>query len=186
MKTFHWSPRGAGLIFLSLSLPSVAGFYAGKSIDRFGARRPGQMAMSLSGLALFFLRFVQRESMADKALLTGSLAVVGLGITILQIIAMTEVFEVIGDSEAESPGIFGDTSPMAQGYALFNMAFAAGQLFGPLLAGFLRVHAGWNGMTLIFGIICALAVAPITIFSGTRCTATEGKSGDEHVEAGST
>ncbi|KAJ6099800.1 hypothetical protein N7467_001335 [Penicillium canescens] len=185
MKTFHWSPSGAGLIFLSLSLPSVAGFYAGKSIDRFGARRPGQIAMSMSGLALFFLRFVQRESVADKALLSGSLAVVGLGITILQIIGMTEVFEVIGDSEAESPGIFGDRSPMAQGYALFNMAFAAGQLFGPLLAGFLRVHAGWNGMTLIFGIICALAVVPITIFSGTRCTATEGESGDEHVEAGS-
>lgn len=184
MKTFHWSPSGAGLIFLSLSLPSVAGFYAGKSVDRFGARRPGQIAMSLSGLALFFLRFVQIDRLADKVLLVGLLAVLGLGITILQIIGMTEVFEVIGDSEAQTPGIFGDKSPMAQGYALFNMAFAAGQLFGPLLAGFLRVHAGWKGMTLTFGIICALATVPITIFSGTRRNTTEVQGDDEYAEAG--
>lgn len=102
----------------------------------------------------------------------------------VQIVGMTEVFQVIGDTEAQSPGIFGDKGPMAQAYALSNMAFAAGQLFGPLLAGLLRVHVGWGGMTLVLAIVCVLSAVPIRIFSGTRSGANQTEGGDEHVEAG--
>jgi hypothetical protein len=55
---------------------------------------------------------------------------------------MTEASQVVGDYESENPGAFGEKSPVAQTYALFNMAFAGGQLLGPILAGGLRVRAG--------------------------------------------
>ena len=184
METFGWSSSGAELIFLSMSLPSMAGYYVGKLIDRFGPRRPGYIALSLAGLALFFLRFVEKNTIADKVLLSGLLAIGDLGITVIQIMGMTEVSQVIDDSEAQSPGIFGNRSPLAQAYALFNMAFAAGQLFGPLLAGFLRVHTGWKGMTLALGIINAITAVPISIFTGTRSKASLANGSDEHVEAG--
>ncbi|RJE23175.1 transporter [Aspergillus sclerotialis] len=174
MKTFDWSSRGAGLIFLSFSVPSLAGSFAGKLVDQFGARRPGFVTGTVTGAATICLRFVQSNTTTDKVLLTGLLAIIGLGILVLQIIAMTEVSMVVYEREGESIG----KSPIALAYALFNMAYAAGQLVGPILAGLLRVHAGWKTMTLVFGISWLLAAVPITFFSGS----SQHETGDVEAE----
>lgn len=86
---------------------------------------------------------------------------------------MTEVFQVIEDHEAEFPGVFGEKSPVAQAYALFNMAFAAGQLLGPILAGGVRVQAGWGVMTLVLGLLCGVTAVPIALFSGRKVRVAE-------------
>lgn len=112
------------------------------------------------------MRFVSNNTATDITLLVGLLLLQGLAIVFMEITAMTEVSQVVGDYEADFPGAFGDKSPVAQAYALFNMAFAGGQLLGPILAGAIRVWAGWNTMTLIIGLVCGFTAIPMGLFSG--------------------
>ena len=57
---------------------------------------------------------------------------------------------------------------MARAYSLFNMAFARGQFLGPILGGFVKVRCGWQGMSLVLGLLCFLAEIPVALFSGRR------------------
>ncbi|DAA73853.1 TPA_exp: hypothetical protein A8136_4056 [Trichophyton benhamiae CBS 112371] len=158
MDRFHWTPSGAGLIFFSSRLSHRDGdlIHYGSLVDRFGARRPGSLAFAVTGVALFSPRFILHNNIPEKVLMGGLLAIVGLGITVVQIISMTEVSQVVIDYEAQSPGILGGKPPMAQAYALFNMAYASGQMLGPVVAGSLQIRTGWSGMTLFFGVASAL------------------------------
>lgn len=83
METFHWSSSGAGMIFLALSLPSFAGSFAGKLVDRFGARCPGCIASMVTGAATISLRLVHNNTTAHKVLLVGLLTIFGLGTLLL-------------------------------------------------------------------------------------------------------
>ncbi|KAJ5245791.1 hypothetical protein N7468_000774 [Penicillium chermesinum] len=184
MENFQWSSKGAGLIFLALSIPSLTGGWVGRALDRIGTRGAGFGSLVVTGTALFSLRFVQHDSDPDKALLVGLLVVIGFTVLMIQIISMTEVFQAIQACEEKSPGIFGDKSPMAQAYALFNMATATGQLTGPLVGGLVRIHAGWAGMTLTSAILCFLVAVPVARYTGSP----RPKKGDEqsttgHIEA---
>lgn len=112
------------------------------------------------------MRFVTKNTAADIALLIILLLVQGLSIVFVEITAMTEVSQAVDDYEIEFPGAFGEKSPVAQAYALFNMAFAGGQLLGPILAGGIRVWAGWDSMTLVIGLVCGLTAIPMGLYSG--------------------
>ncbi|CAI7578625.1 unnamed protein product [Penicillium pancosmium] len=166
MQTFGWSSGGAGLIFVASSIPSFAGVLIGKLIDRIGVRIPAAAAFSASACAWILMRLVNKNTTADIILLTALLFILGLAAVTVEIIAMTEASQVVGDYEIENPGAFGEKSPVAQTYALLNMAFAGGQLLGPILAGAMRVRAGWAAMTLVLGVLCAVTAVPIGLFSG--------------------
>lgn len=114
------------------------------------------------------MRLVDHNTIGQIILLVTLLLVLGLTIVTNEITAMTEVFQVIEDYEAEFPGSFGERGPVAQGYALFNMAFAAGQLLGPILAGGLKVKAGWGAETSIIGILYGVTALPMAFLSGRR------------------
>lgn len=167
MEQFHWSSKGAGLIFLALSVPSLTGGWVGRMLDRIGTRGAGFVSLVVTGLALFFLRFVQHNSDAEKGLLVALLVVIGFNVLVIQIISMTEVFQAIQVFEEQTPGVFGDKSPMAQAYALFNMATATGQLTGPLVGGLIRIHVGWSGMSLTSAALCLLVAVPVGYYSGS-------------------
>lgn len=92
---------------------------------------------------------------------------------------MTEVSQAVDDYEIEFPGAFGEKSPVAQAYALFNMAFAGGQLLGPILAGGIRVWAGWDSMTLVIGLVCGLTAVPMGLYSGAPLRDEEDTWDDE-------
>lgn len=119
------------------------------------------------------MRFVTNDKAGSITLLIVLLLVQGLSIVFVEITAMTEVFKVVDDHEIEFPGAFGERSPVAQAYALFNMAFAGGQLLGPILAGGIRVWAGWNTMTLVIGLVCGLTAIPMGLYSGAPLRDTE-------------
>lgn len=166
MEVFHWKTSSAGLIFLTVSLPTFGGIYIGKATDRFGVRIVGTLAFALASCAWTLMGLITKNSPEDIALLVVLLLLLGTSIATLEITAMTEVSQIIGDYEAEHPGIFGDKSPVAQAYAMFNMAFAVGQLLGPLVSGAVRVHAGWGVMSIVLGLICAVTAVPFALFSG--------------------
>lgn len=168
METFNWSSSGAGLIFVASSVPSFAGVPIGKAISRFGAQIPGTAAFLVASGTWMLMRLVEHNSTAQIVLLISLLLILGLAIVTIEVTAMTEVFQVIEDYEAEFPGVFGEKSPVAQAYALFNMAFAGGQLLGPILSGFIRVRAGWGVMTLVLGLLCGVTAIPIGLFGGRK------------------
>ncbi|CEJ57617.1 hypothetical protein PMG11_06305 [Penicillium brasilianum] len=173
METFKWSSSGAGLIFATTAIPSFAGVYVGKLISRTGARIPGLFAFTIAAISWISMRFVTNDTAGSITLLIILLLVQGLSIVFVEITAMTEVFKVVDDHEIEFPGAFGERSPVAQAYALFNMAFAGGQLLGPILAGGIRVWAGWNTMTLVIGLVCGLTAIPMGLYSGAPLRDTE-------------
>jgi len=180
METFGWSSSGAGLIFVASSVPSFAGVYIGKAIPRFGIRTLGTMAFLLASGCWILMRLVESYTITQIVLLIGLLLLLGLAIVTIEVVSMTEVFQVIEDFELEFPGAFGETSPVAQAYALFNMAFAGGQLLGPILAGGMRVHAGWSVMTLIIGLLCGVMALPIALFGDAK---QRGEQGESEVDA---
>lgn len=167
MDTFKWSSGGAGFMFIAPSVPSLAGVFIGKGIDRAGNRIPGVFALLGCGAAWILMRLVAENTIQQIVLLVSLLLLLGLGMVVIEIISMTEVSQIIDDYETRFPGIFGEKSPVAQAYAMFNMAFAGGQLLGPLVAGAVRVQAGWGTMTLVLGIICATTAIPFGLFSGS-------------------
>ncbi|KAJ5899888.1 hypothetical protein N7495_004632 [Penicillium taxi] len=166
MDTFHWGSAGAGLMFIATSIPSLAGVFIGKAMNQLGARVLGATALTVSAASWVLMRFVSQNKPDHIILLVVLLFFQGLSIVAIEVIAMTEVSRVIDDYSSTFPGAFGEKSPIAQAYALFNMSFAAGQLIGPILAGVVRVQAGWGTMTLVIGLICALTAVPLGLFSG--------------------
>ncbi|KAJ5218192.1 uncharacterized protein N7498_000291 [Penicillium cinerascens] len=168
METFHWSSGGAGLIFVASSVPSFTGVYIGKAIPRLGIRPLGTAAFLLASACWILMRFVEDYTIAHIILLISLLLLLGLAVVTIEVVSMTEVFQVIEDFELEFPGAFGEKSPVAQAYALFNMAFAGGQLLGPILAGWIMVHAGWGVMTLVTGTLCGVMALPIALFGDVK------------------
>lgn len=168
MDTFDWSSGGIGLALVVLSVPSFAGVHIGKAINKVGVHILSASGFTAASVSWFLMALVRKNTPEDIALLMSLLLLLGLAIVTIEVTAMTEVSQVISDHEEQSPGIFGDKSPVAQTYALFNMAFAGGQLLGPLLAGYLRVQAGWTVMTLVLGLVCGLTAIVLGLFSGPR------------------
>lgn len=168
MEKFGWSSSGAGLIFIASAVPSFLGPYIGKVVNRLGARVPGTSALIIASITWILMRLVDHNTLGQIILLISLVLILGLTITTNEITAMTEVFQVIEDHEAEFPGSFGEKGPVGQAYGLFNMAFAGGQLLGPMLDGGLRVKAGWGTETLVIGLVYGVAALPMAFLSGRR------------------
>ena len=121
------------------------------------------------------MRLVAADTPIDISVLVCLLFLQGSAIVTLEITSMTEVSQVVGEYEDEHPGAFGEKSPVAQAYALFNMAFAGGQLLGPIVAGGIRVRAGWDIMTLVLGLLCGVTAIPTWLYSGGSRTRPIGE-----------
>ncbi|EFE35680.1 MFS multidrug transporter, putative [Trichophyton benhamiae CBS 112371] len=159
---FGWGSAGAGLIFLSITVPSTAGILIGKLADKVGTRYFSPLAFLLAGPAVFLMRYVTGPSVLNVLLLVGLLAVAGLSVVIIEVITMTEVFHSVSDAEATTPEAFGPYGAVAQAYAILNISFACGQFAGPLIAGLLKDGTGWQGMTLALSLCCP----PMALFVG--------------------
>ncbi|KAJ5689073.1 hypothetical protein N7462_003465 [Penicillium macrosclerotiorum] len=161
METYHWSTRGAGLIFLALTLPNFAAVPFGKFVDKFGVRMIGPVICLLTAVATVCLRYVQENNLACQIILCVLLAIVGTMFIFVGLAAMTEISYLVGHPE---DGSLGEKKSVSQAYALYNMAFSSGQLLGPIVGGSIKVSAGWGTMTVVLGVICALCSVPVGLF----------------------
>ncbi|KKZ67253.1 hypothetical protein EMCG_07058 [[Emmonsia] crescens] len=175
MDKFDWTPSGTGVLFLIFSLPCLFGVVIGKGADRWGSRTFGTLGFTLAGPPLILLRLVQHNTTGQQVLLGALLVLVGLGITVVQVITMTEISHAVDQLEERDPVMFSGPSAMGQGYALYNMAFAAGQLLGPIIGGFVITSVGWAGMNLALGLICFASAIPMALFCGGTIISQKGK-----------
>lgn len=159
------------MIFMVPAIASFSTIYIAALASKIGHRIVAAAAFMLAGVSCFIMQLVQHDTTNDKVLLAGILFVLGACIATAEMIAMTQVIYAIDKHEAECPGTFGATLPIAQAYALFNMALAAGQLLGPVATGVIRVHAGWHALMITLGVCSVLMSLPYMLIRERK---TEG------------
>ena len=175
IRTFGWTTSGAGLIFLAINIPSLLAPLLGKAIDRFGPRIPCTMGCIVMALGVILLRLVHENTKKQQILLVAILVLISFPQSFVNLASMAEIGNSIRAIEERSPDDLGGHGGLAQGYAFFNMAVAAAQLIGPLLAGLINDRFGWQVMTLSLGLVYLISAIPIALFVGGRITTERGK-----------
>ncbi|KAI5359278.1 Putative major facilitator superfamily, MFS transporter superfamily [Septoria linicola] len=165
--TFGWDSIGAGLIFLPVILPSFSGPVIGTLSDKYGPRWLATAGFVLSCPVLILLRLVHENNLNQKVMLCAFLAILGVGLTLALTPVMAEISYAVADkAKRRPPGFFGKNGAYAQAYGLFNMAWAAGSMIGPLLGGLVNRSEGWGTATLILGCVSIFTALPTAIWTG--------------------
>lgn len=76
-KMFGWNTLGAGLIFLTIAIPSIGGFAFGWLSDRFGPKIIATIGMMIAGPTIILLRLVKEDGMQQIVLLCALLTIIG-------------------------------------------------------------------------------------------------------------
>ncbi|EED22813.1 hypothetical protein TSTA_063000 [Talaromyces stipitatus ATCC 10500] len=153
IQKFHWGSSEIGMCFLVLTLPSIISPIVGLIIDRYGPRIVSVTTFS-SLIPIFILfQFVTDDSLQSRILFVALLIAAGFSFSAVLLPLIVEISEPIERKEKESPGIFGAKGANAQAYALHGMAWASGQLLGPIIAGTLAQTAGWGVMNIVMAVI---------------------------------
>jgi MFS family permease len=165
-RTFGWNSLGAGLIFIALIIPSFAGPLIGHWTDKYGPRwlAAGGLVLALPFWVL--LRLVDHDNIRQIVLLCALLVFLGVAVALTLTSLMTEFSKVCDAKEKQDPGLFGHRSAYAQSYGIFNVAWAAGTLVGPLWAAAVQKSGGWKTMTWTFGLLNAVGAIPVVLYSG--------------------
>lgn len=167
---FDWKSTGAALLFLPLVIPTFVAPLFGWLSDRYGGRYFVVVGFLSACPPLVCLRFVDENIIRDKVLICALLALTGLSLALTFPPIMAEISGVVETKERSmlakgQPG-FGKAGAYAQAYALFNVAFAAGCMIGPLLAGFIVEASGWGTMALVLGLLSGITSIPALLYLG--------------------
>ena len=165
-----WDSTGAGLIFLAIVVPSFTAPVIGKYSDKYGPRWFTVMGFVLGCPILTLLRFVDHDSLGQKVLVCALLALLGIVLNMALTPLMAEITYVVEAKEKHNPGLYGEKGAYAQAYGLFNSAFAAGTLIGPIWGGFVLQKAGWATMVWTLGLLSIVCAVPAAIWTGGLIT----------------
>jgi MFS family permease len=178
--TFHWNSIGAGLIFLPIVAASFGGPVIGSLSDKYGPRWFATAGFVLACPFLILLRLVDNDSINHKVMLCAFLVLVGAGLTLAITPVMAEMaYAVEAKAQRSPPGFFGKNGAYAQAYGLFNMAWAAGSMIGPLLAGLVSEAHGWSTATLILGCVSIFTAFPTAVWTGGSIFKKRRKDAEE-------
>lgn len=130
-ETFGWNSTGAGLIFISVGIPILLSPIFGIISDKFGARTTTTIGLLAALPVWVCMRFVAHDSIGQKILLCALLF--GLGTTVALCMAplMADLDHAVELEGKKRPADFGERGAAAQGFGLFNLAYALGTLVGP-------------------------------------------------------
>jgi MFS family permease len=150
-----------GLIFLPMAVPAFFEPLFGLITDRFGARFMSFGCFVFLTPTLICLRFVERKSTEQIALLVSLLLLTGTFIHACAPAMYVETQCALTAMELKSSGILGPKGAVAQGFGLQSMCQFAGVFFGPLWGGFVEYRFGWGAMTGTLGVLVALTALPM-------------------------
>ena len=140
--------------------------YKGHWTDKYGPRwlAAGGLLMSLPFWVL--LRLVDHDSTRQVILLCALLIFLGAAFACTLTSLMAEFSKICDAKEKQDPGLFGTGSAYAQSYGIFNVAWAAGAMVGPLWAAGVQKEAGWKTFTWTLGLLNAVSAVPVLLYSG--------------------
>lgn len=148
-QLFGWGAIGAALIFLPIALPTFISPFIGYLADRYGPKWLVTAGFLIPIPCLICFRFVTENTIAHKVLLCGLLAGSGIGLSLTFGLLTAEVNWAVEHAHTGTK-----TVPIVMAYALYNMAYSAGAMLGPLLGGFIRDSSGWATVGWSLSIIC--------------------------------
>lgn len=171
-EIFHYTSFGAGLIFIPLTIPAFASPLLGRLIDRTNPR--WALIAGFLGLSpvLVGTHCVTHDTMNQKVLLCILLILIGLGITLALNPLMAEISYVVDDRERQKQLQYATMKTghgggaYAQAYALFSMAWAIGNIAGPLMCGLIKDRAGWSTMCWTLALLSGTTAVPCFVWSG--------------------
>lgn len=181
-EVFGWGALQAGILYFAIVIPTLLSPLVGWISDNYGPRWLASGGFLLTAPFLILLRLVDHNSLNQKVLLVALLCLIGVTLTMVFPPVMAEASHVVTAKEKKSPGIFGKGGAYAQSYALFNVAFSAGTLIGPLWAGFVKNAAGWDTMAWTLGLLSAVTAIPTAIYVGGDIWKKDKGEGDSAPE----
>ncbi|KIV92149.1 hypothetical protein PV10_06610 [Exophiala mesophila] len=165
-QTFGWGSLGAGLVFLALLFPNFFGPLIGYWTDKYGPRWIAAAGLLLSIPFWVLLRLVDHDGIRQQVLLCALLVLLGTAAALVLTPLMAEFSKVCDAKVRQQPDFFAGKSAYAQSFGIFNVAWAAGSLVGPLAAGGIVTASGWKTMTWAMAIFNAVGVVPALLYSG--------------------
>ena len=165
-RIFGWNSLGSGLLFLALLLPSMIGPIIGRLSDKYGPRWLATFGFVASLPFWILLRLVTHDTLGQKVLLCALLFLIGTCIAVSMTPLVAEFTYIVVAKEKQRPGLFGASGAYAQAYGLFNAAWAAGCIVGPIWAGFVQARAGWATVTWTLGVFSAVSALPVMVYTG--------------------
>ncbi|KAF2222605.1 major facilitator superfamily domain-containing protein [Elsinoe ampelina] len=166
-NTFTWNATGAGLIFLPVTIPAFFAPFIGRLSDRYGPRHLATAGFLLGAPCIILQRLVESNTLRQKVLLCALLALLGVALNLVLTPLMAEITYSVEATVRKRPrGFFGDKGAYAQAYGLFNMAFAAGSMIGPLVGGLVVESKGWGAATLVLGVLSGVFAGPTFWWTG--------------------
>ena len=165
--TFHWDSLGAGLIFICLVAPQFGSPLVGILSDRYGSRAIASTGLLGCVPIWILLRLVNYNSIHQKVLLSAPLILMGIFLTMILTPLMAEIDHVIVVEGAKHPERL-ERGAAAQGFGLFNFAFAVGTLVGPLWAGFMVRSMNWGTVGWSMAILSGTCCIATLIWTGGR------------------
>ena len=179
-RTFHWTPSGAGLMFLTLTVPSLMAPLFGFLGDRLGRRIVALSGFAVTVPSLALLGLVKNAELSMKVLLCVFLVLVGktphlnvatdyedacltlpiagVGINLFLTALVTDMSFAVEELEQNDPQFADNGNAFTEAYALVDITFGAGTVFGPLISGVLYEKTNW---AITYGVLA------IFTFSGS-------------------
>lgn len=149
-----------------MAVPALFGPFIGHVTDKLGPRYVATSGFLLATPLLVLLRLVNNASFGHKALLCVLLALIGLSFNLIITPLAAEVTYIVVQKEQAHPGLFGCRGAYAQAYSLFNMAFAAGCMVGPIWAGQVNDAVGWGTMAWSLALLSGVTSVPTFLWAG--------------------
>ena len=160
-KVFGWNATAAGLVFLTIAVPSILGPLAGALSDRVGPRPVSLAGFALATPAVALLGLVKHNDTGQVVLLCTLLAVVGIGNSMVYAPLAADMSAEIDAITLEEPELFKTGGAYAQAFGLFDGAIALGTVVGPVWAGFIYHETSWAVMAGTLALICASGTVPV-------------------------
>ena len=94
-QTFQWNAAGAGLIYLTIALPSLLSPIVGRLSDKFGARWIIAAGFAANFVCLTLLRLVTTNSLSQIILLCALMTIIGNNLTFYFFLRLSTVIQLM-------------------------------------------------------------------------------------------
>lgn len=176
-NTFGWNSEALGILFFSITIPSLLGPLVGWLSDRYGARKATLFGFFLTLPSLGCMAIVRHDKLLDKVLLAGLLALLGTGLSFILSPLAADIFNEAIAIADEGNGNKDKTGMFAQSFSIFSAAMGLASVVGPGLSGLFYGKTGWPGVVGVMTAIVTVGGVQVFRHTGKR-TLPAGTSGD--------